>query len=107
MLNIVKEDFVNWCVAVYNKLLGMPLTYNNSFEVWSDSQTIRSFCCEITFINQGDSTLIINGSAIVQAGSSIGFDGKKNEKDTTLYRIAFTGGTVNSCCIIKKYYNHL
>lgn len=79
--------------------------YNNAMTNYNTPGRIESFCNEIAFINQGDSTLIINTAVRVPPGGSFGLDGKQFEKDFTYYNIAFEGGTFNDCCVIRKYYN--
>ena len=106
-MSLFREDFIEWIVAAYQKILGVPFEYNNTMEVWNRNKEFNSNCAVITFVNQGTSQIIINQSLKLAPGAAVSFDGEKNEKDTTLYRVTFvnSGHTENEVCVIKKYYN--
>jgi hypothetical protein len=86
-----------------------PILYNNNIQVFNEAQFVRSYCAEITFINNGNTVLILNSSLRMVPTQSISFDGKQNEEDTSVYNITFdaTGVVipVSACVVIRKFYN--
>ncbi len=83
-----------------------PVKYNNSFQVFNtDQSALFSNCAEITFINMGNTNILLNNSLVILPTQAISFDGKLYELDTTNYSIRFATGTTPACCVIRKYYN--
>jgi hypothetical protein len=81
------------------------LKYNNNIQAFNQSQAIFGECAEISFINQGTSNVLVNGSLILLPTQAISFDGKKDEFDETIYNIVFQGAGTNNCAVIRKFYN--
>lgn len=81
-----------------------PVGYNNSFQVYNQSNQVFANCAEILFINQGTSTVMLNNSIILLPTQAFGGDGKPGETDQTTYIITFTGAGTNSCAVVRKIY---
>lgn len=101
------ENELNINLGNPTPVLVLPQTvkYNNNIQAFNQSQPVYGNCAEITFINQGTSNVLINGSLILLPTQAIGFDGKKYELDETIYNIIFQGAGVNNCAVIRKFYN--
>lgn len=85
--------------------------YYNSAVGISRAGQVPSNCNEMTFVNQGASTVVINqvfrlypGTPGSVQGDSITFDGKPGEIDVTIYEISFEGGGANNCVVFRKNY---
>jgi hypothetical protein len=65
--------------------------------------SIGSNCNNITFINNGASTIQINSFNLV-AGASLSIGGNENEIDTTVYQLNFNGNTNGNVAVIKKIF---
>lgn len=87
-------------VGVINPLV----KYYNDMVQYTKPTQIVSQCAEISFINTGTSTMIINGISFLP-GNGIAFDGNANELDTTLYTLMFSGAGQNICFVVRKCYN--
>lgn len=98
------DVLINWVTQIYHWLIRV-VTYNNTILSYTLAADIKSHCNEITFINAGASTLILNNSFPILPTQSISFDGKKGEMDITPYNVSFTGAGDNLCVVIRKYYN--
>lgn len=78
--------------------------YYNNFFVTQLPYRVTSNCANIAFYNAGTSTVVIASAITIAPGVLFSMDGKENEMDTTLYQIAFTGGGINNCVVIRKEY---
>ena len=77
--------------------------YYNDMVQYTKPTQIISECAEITFYNQGVTTMIINGITFAPL-TGIAFDGKDGELDTTRYNLNFTGAGQNQCFVVRKVY---
>jgi hypothetical protein len=78
--------------------------YIISIATYQQGTQIRSFCGDITFINQGATACLLNNQFLIAAGSSLSITSQNNEIDVTDYRIDFPSPTIgnNSVTVIKK-----
>ena len=67
---------------------------------------VKSDCADITFYNQGDTTIKLNQAITISPGNSVSFNANENEVDRTIYNFQFdsTTGTTNQLVIIRKIY---
>ena len=70
---------------------------------YQQNYSIASNCNNITFINNGASTIQINAFNLI-AGSSLSIGGNENEIDTTVYQLNFQGATNGNVAVIKKIF---
>ena len=70
---------------------------------YQQNYSIASNCNNITFINNGASTIQINAFNLI-AGSSLSIGGHENEIDTTVYQLNFQGATNGNVAVIKKIF---
>jgi hypothetical protein len=77
--------------------------YIITFQVYQNSQYLKSNCGDITFINTGGTSGFINGFELTP-NSQLGFTCQYDELDTTSYNITFPSDTItnNSITVIKK-----
>lgn len=92
----VKDFFTRW---------DKPVIFNNSFQLYYDNQTIVSNCAEMTFVNQGDTNVILNDSLLLVPGSSFMVASQKRERDITKYSFKFQGAVGNNLVVMRKYYS--
>lgn len=77
--------------------------YKISFLTYQNATQFNSDCSDITFVNNGASSCIINNDLILPPLASISINCQDNEIDTTIYQISFLGaGLNNSLQVIKK-----
>lgn len=65
---------------------------------------VRSDCADITFINSGTSTIVINNALQLTSGNSITISANKDEIDRTIYNYFFTGAGSNILVVFRKIY---
>jgi hypothetical protein len=70
---------------------------------YQQNYSIGSNCNNITFINNGASTIQINNFNLV-AGASLQIGGNADELDTTVYQLNFQGATNGNVSVIKKIF---
>ncbi len=70
---------------------------------YQQNTSLQSNCNNITFINNGATTIQINNFNIV-AGGQLQIGGNENEIDTTTYQINFQGATNGNVAVIKKIF---
>jgi hypothetical protein len=70
---------------------------------YQQTTSLQSNCNNITFINNGATTIQINNFNVV-AGASLQIGGNENEIDTTIYQLNFQGATNGNVAVIKKIY---
>lgn len=77
--------------------------YKLSFATYQNATQFNSDCSDITFINNGASSCIINNDFTLAPLASLSINCQDNEIDTTVYQISFTSaGLNNSLQVIKK-----
>lgn len=79
------------------------IPYTNVANQYTDAQKFSADCAELTIVNQGTTTLFLNGIAFAP-GTGIAFACNDNEADVTLYSIRFSGAGNNLCTIWRKVY---
>lgn len=70
---------------------------------YQQNTSLQSNCNNITFINNGATTIQINNFNIV-AGGQLQIGGNADEIDTTTYQINFQGATNGNVAVIKKIF---
>lgn len=70
---------------------------------YQQNYSIASNCNNITFINNGASTIQINNFNLI-AGATLQIGGNADELDTTIYQLNFTGATNGNVTVIKKIF---
>lgn len=70
---------------------------------YQQNYSIASNCNNITFINNGASTIQVNNFNLV-AGASLSIGGNADEVDTTVYQLNFNGATNGNVSVIKKIF---
>lgn len=65
---------------------------------------VRSDCADITFINSGTSTIILNNALSLPSGQSISITANNDEIDRTIYTYTFQGAGTNSLVVFRKIY---
>jgi hypothetical protein len=70
---------------------------------YQQNTSIASNCNNITFINNGLTTIQINNFNLV-AGASLSIGGNENEIDSTVYQLNFQGATNGNVAVIKKIF---
>lgn len=70
---------------------------------YQQNYSVASNCNNITFINNGASTIQINNFNLV-AGATLQIGGNESEIDTTVYQLNFQGATNGNVSVIKKIF---
>lgn len=78
--------------------------YNNDFQTYVQSGQVLANCAEITFINQGTSSVVINSTLTLTTNQSLSCNGNRYEFDRTPYTIRFDNTGMNNLVVIRKYY---
>ena len=78
-------------------------TYIWQYEMLNESQQYQGDCADIIFINNGNTTVTVNG-VILQIGDGMSDLAFGNEYSNTSYNINFGIGTNPSLVIKKKVY---
>ncbi len=100
-MNTVQEVLIQ----IWNWLKG-PVLYNNTFSLFNQTGSINpGNCAEMTFVNQGTSNVTINGVYTLANKEFLAFDGKKYERDTSVYNVTFDNTGTNQLVVIRKFYN--
>ena len=81
----------------------MDRQYRIEIQQYQQNYNVTSQCNNITFINNGASTIQINNFNLV-AGASLSIGGNENEIDTTVYQLNFQGATNGNVSVIKKIF---
>jgi archaellum component FlaF (FlaF/FlaG flagellin family) len=70
-----------------------------------NNNSVRSDCADITFYNQGQEDITINGGVVLVSGSSISFNANESEIDRTIYYFNFTDtGLPKQLVVFRKIY---
>jgi hypothetical protein len=77
--------------------------FTEEYQTYNAPSEIRSECNAITFINTGSSNVQINGINLVP-GAQLVSVGNEGEKNTTRYRLSFSGAGNEICTVIRKIY---
>jgi hypothetical protein len=77
--------------------------FTEDFKLINQPQEVRSECNQLTVINTGTATAVLNGVDLIPGAQYIS-PGNENELNLTRYRLAFTGGGTNQVIVIRKIY---
>ena len=80
------------------------IQYKIDFLSLTSNQAVRSDCADITFFNNGTSTVILNSALRIPPNGNISFTANAGELDTTIYNISFTGAGNNLVTVFRKIY---
>lgn len=80
--------------------------YKVDFLTFTSNNFVKSDCGDITFINGGTTTVTINDSLKLFAGSSLSLSANENEIDQTTYSFKFSGlsGSGNLLTVLRKIF---
>jgi len=79
------------------------LNFSEDFQLYNQTQIVRSDCNSLTVINTGTATAILNGLEIAP-GAQYYAPGNENELNTTKYILSFTGVGTEIVLVIRKIY---
>ena len=77
--------------------------FTEDFKFINFPQEIRSECNQLTIINTGAATAVLNGVELLTGDQYIS-PGNENELNLTRYRLSFTGVGTNQVIVIRKIY---
>ena len=78
--------------------------YYNTTDIFNTPAEITSECADISFLNLGTSTVLINNTIELTFGVGVSFTANWGEMDMTRYMVRFRGAGVNNLLVIRKYY---
>jgi hypothetical protein len=82
--------------------LKMP-KFTEDFKLINQPQEVRSDCNQLTVINTGTATAVLNGLEIAPGDQYVS-PGNENELNITRYRLSFTGIGTEQVLVIRKIY---
>lgn len=82
------------------------IKYSEVFQLYNQPSEVRSDCNQLTVVNIGTATAILNGIEILPGDQYIS-NGNENEVNVTRYRLSFSGAGTEQCMVIRKIYNNL
>ena len=77
--------------------------FTEDFKLLNQPQEVRSDCNQLTVINTGTATAVLNGLEI-GPGDQYVSPGNENELNITRYRLSFTGVGTEQVLVIRKIY---
>lgn len=77
--------------------------FTEDFKLINQPQEVRSDCNQLTVINTGTATAILNGLEIAPGDQYVS-PGNENELNLTRYRLSFTGIGTEQVLVIRKIY---
>ena len=77
--------------------------FTEDFKLINQPQEVRSDCNQLTVINTGTATAVLNGLEIAPGDQYVS-PGNENELNITRYRLSFTGIGTNQVLVIRKIY---
>lgn len=77
--------------------------FTEDFKLINQPQEVRSECNQLTVINTGTATAVLNGLEIAPGDQYVS-PGNENEYNLTRYRLSFTGGGNEQVLVIRKIY---
>jgi hypothetical protein len=77
--------------------------FTEDFKLINQPQEVRSECNQLTVINTGTTTAVLNGLEIAPGDQYVS-PGNENELNLTRYRLSFTGVGTEQVLIIRKIY---
>jgi hypothetical protein len=77
--------------------------FTEDFKLTNQPQEVRSDCNQLTVINTGTATAVLNGLEIAPGDQYVS-PGNENELNITRYRLSFTGVGTEQVLVIRKIY---
>jgi hypothetical protein len=77
--------------------------FTEDFKLINQPQEVRSDCNQLTVINTGTATAVLNGLEIAPGDQYVS-PGNENELNITRYRLSFTGIGTEQVLVIRKIY---
>jgi hypothetical protein len=77
--------------------------FTEDFQLINVPKEVVSNCNQLTVLNTGTATAVLNGVNIAPGDQYIS-PGNENELNLTRYRLAFTGVGTNEVLVIRKIY---
>jgi hypothetical protein len=77
--------------------------FTEDFQLVNVPKEVVSNCNQLTVLNTGTATAVLNGLDIAPGDQYIS-PGNENELNLTRYRLAFTGVGTNEVLVIRKIY---
>jgi hypothetical protein len=77
--------------------------FTEDFQLVNVPKEVISNCNQLTVLNTGTATAVLNGVNIAPGDQYIS-PGNENELNLTMYRLAFTGVGTNEVLVIRKIY---
>lgn len=77
--------------------------FTEDFKLLNQPQEVRSDCNQLTVINTGTATAVLNGLEIAPGDQYVS-PGNENELNITRYRLSFTGVGTEQVLVIRKIY---
>ncbi len=77
--------------------------FTEDFKLINQPQEVRSDCNQLTVINTGTATAVLNGLEIAPGDQYVS-PGNENELNLTRYRLSFTGVGTEQVLVIRKIY---
>jgi hypothetical protein len=77
--------------------------FTEDFQLVNVPKEVVSNCNQLTVLNTGTATAVLNGVNIAPGDQYIS-PGNENELNLTRYRLAFTGVGTNEVLVIRKIY---
>jgi hypothetical protein len=77
--------------------------FTEDFKLINQPQEVRSECNQLTVINTGTATAVLNGLEIAPGDQYVS-PGNENELNLTRYRLSFTGLGTEQVLVIRKIY---
>jgi hypothetical protein len=77
--------------------------FTEDFQLVNVPKEVVSNCNQLTVLNTGTATAVLNGVNILPGDQYIS-PGNENELNLTRYRLAFTGVGTNEVLVIRKIY---
>jgi hypothetical protein len=77
--------------------------FTEDFKLINQPQEVRSECNQLTIINTGTATAVLNGLEIAPGDQYVS-PGNENELNLTRYRLSFNGVGTEQVLVIRKIY---
>jgi hypothetical protein len=77
--------------------------FTEDFKLINSQQEVRSECNQLTVLNTGTATAVLNGVELLPGDQYIS-PGNENELNLTRYRLSFAGVGTNQVVVIRKIY---
>lgn len=78
--------------------------YKIDFLSYVNDDAVMSNCADITFLNTGTATVVINDTLPLLTNQQVSFTANRGEIDLTTYRFSFKGPADKSLIVFRKVY---